>query len=160
MSLPSLVKEDDAFHLSRDARVVAVRWDLLEWGVVIDLDTPISEAAGAAMQRAWLVFDGVAEMTIPMDSARLPNGIWLTSSLTAETDREGFRVYTCQALLPTFDGTILRSAKSSGAIRIRAQGLTGVTSNGFDTPSNYGLSFEARDRLCTDRDMLNAVTTK
>lgn len=145
------------YSLTTDARIVAIRWDLLEWGVVFDLDTPVSESEGAAMRRAWLAFSGVAEVTLALQNARLPTGIWLKSSLESMLDDEGFRRYTCQALLPVFEGHSLRSEGMSSTLSIRAQDVVGVVSRNSEAPREYGLSFESRQRLCADLEMLKFV---
>jgi hypothetical protein len=156
MLSPTLVEENAALALARDARIVAIRWDLIEWGLVLDLDVPTSECENSAIRRAWLVFSGVSEVTIPMAAARLPTGIWLTSS------RCGRRAGRAQALyrLRTSSelcGNELRATDTGGGISIRAQALVGVLSATTDNPNEHGLSYEARTRLATDRAMLNTV---
>jgi hypothetical protein len=143
--------------LTTDARIVAIRWDLVEWGVVLDLDVAVSEAKNAAMRRAWLVFPGVSEMTIAIQEARLPTGIWLTSSLEELPDDDGFRIFSCQALLPVFYGNTVRPTGTSSTLSIRAQNLLGVVSQGSDIPGEHGLGFESRQRLCDDQEMLSSV---
>jgi hypothetical protein len=158
MILAGRVEEHDALALSWDARIVAVRWDLVPWGLVLDLDTPVSEAKGAAMRRAWLVFSGISEVTIPMRANRLPTGIWLTSSFDVDDkDEHGLRMYACRALLPTFDGDRLRGEDSAGELSVRAQSLVAVLSMGSDTPAEYGLAWEVRVGLSSDQDMLSAL---
>lgn len=157
MLSPTLVEGNAALALARDARIVAIRWDLIEWGLVLDLDVPTSECESSAMRRAWLIFSGVSEVTIPIEAARLPNGIWLTSSLAVEGGQDGLRLYTCWALLPSFDGNELRAADAGGDISIRAQELLGVMSAATDNPKEYGLSYQARTELATDQAMLDAV---
>jgi len=75
-----LLSEDAALDITQDARVAAIRWDLITGSVVLDLDCPISEAKNAPMQRAWLVFRGVKDMSIPL-VGRLPAGCWLTTTM-------------------------------------------------------------------------------
>lgn len=90
MSSAIRLQDEDVRALTTDARIVAMRWDVLEWGVVLDLDVPVSEANDAPMRRAWLAFPGVSEITLAMHEARLPTGIWLTSSLEARPDEGAF----------------------------------------------------------------------
>jgi hypothetical protein len=153
----SHVVSDDALHLSRDSRVVALRWDLVPWGIVLDLDVPISEAKGAAMRRAWLLFSGVAEVTIPMQSSRLPTGIWLTSSFAVEGSAQESLLYTCRALLPEFNENRLREDGTLGCISIRAQSLVGVVSQRSSLASEYGLSLGSRTDLASDQEMLASL---
>jgi hypothetical protein len=159
MSSACVVGKIDVLNLSQDARIVAIRWDLIDWGLVLDLDVPASESEGSPMRRAWLVFSGVSEVSIPMENARLPNGVWLTSSLSVERDQAGFKVYSCNALLPSFEGNERRANDAKNTISIRAQDLTGVISTGSDNPSEPSLSYEARTRLANDQSMLEAVAT-
>ena len=159
MTLANRVEGYDALVLSRDARLVAVRWDVVPWGIVLDLDTPDSEANGAAMRRAWLIFAGVSEVTIPMRNNRLPTGIWLSSPLAVEKEDHGFSNYTCSALLPTFDRNRLREADSGAEISIRAQSLVGAVSANSATPGEYGLSLRTRIELSSDEDLLVVLET-
>ncbi len=144
--------------VTKDARLVAIRWDLLEWGVVLDLDVAASEAKSAVMRRVWLAFEGVAEITLAVQRARLPTGIWLTSSLDAESDDEGFSIFSCQALVPVFDGNALSATATSRTLSIRAQAVFGVRSRGAEAPADYGLTFESRQRLCSDLEMLACLS--
>jgi hypothetical protein len=153
MTIASRVEEASALCLSRDARLVGIRWDAVAWGIVLDLDSPVSEAAKAPMRRVWLVFRGIDEVTIPLRGTRLPTGIWLTSPFGAEDAEGGFRSFTCWALLPTFDGNVLRPARTPGKISLRAQELVGVVSTRAETPTDYGLTWESRTGLATDQDM-------
>jgi hypothetical protein len=154
---PALVDESAALALAKDARIVALRWDLLEWGLVLDLDVPSSEREDSTMRRAWLVFSGVSEVTLPMEATRLPSGIWLTSSLAAEDRYDGFRVYTCWALLPTFDNDEVRTIDVSHSISIQAQSLVGILSPTPGGACDYGLTYRTRTSLASDQAMLEAI---
>jgi hypothetical protein len=157
MSLIDRFENDSALALSRDARITAIRWDLVPWGLVLDLDSPVSEARDAGMRRVWLVFAGIGEVTLPVYNARLPSGIWLTSDLVASDIVHGSRHYTCQALLPQFDGNALREGRSSDEVVISAQALVGLASTRSTTPTEYGLSRAARIELCSDEDLLRVL---
>lgn len=147
-----LLQRSQVHELTRDARVVAIRWDLLDWGVVLDLDAPVSEANDADMRRAWLAFSVVDEITVAIKEARVPTGIWLTSSLEQTSDEKGYSVFSCHALLPVLDGD-----SPSSTLSIRAQGIFGLVSRGSCRPGEYGLSFEARQSLCSDAELLSAL---
>ena len=147
----------DVCDLTWDARVVAIRWDLLEWGVVFDLDVPVSEAEDAPMRRAWLAFEGDSEITITMLDARLPTGIRLTSSMEIGIRANEFQLFSCMALLPVFDGNVLRREQTAARMSIRAQGVTGIVSRSADRGSLYGLSLLARNALATDADLLSVL---
>jgi hypothetical protein len=151
------VDEQAALVLVRDARIAAIRWDIIEWGLVLDIDTPATEAPGAPMRRAWLVFSGVSDVTVPARAARLPNGIWVTSVMNAESGTDGFRTYSAAALLPVFDENVPRGDGLSATVVIRAQGLLGVVSSRTAVAGDHGLSFEARTGLSTDMDMASTL---
>ena len=142
--------------LTEDARVAAIRWDLMEWGLVFDLDVPISEAHEAPMRRGWLVFLGVAECTIPILNARLPNGIWLSSGLAERADDEGFRTYSWSALVPVFEGDEPKPSPVQ-QISVRAQSLVCIVSSESISPNPFGLGFDARRQLCSDEEMLRVA---
>ncbi len=65
-------------EMTRDAKVVAIRWDLIKWSLVLDMDVPASEARASPVRRAWLVLGGVSEISLDLESARLPDGVWLS----------------------------------------------------------------------------------
>jgi hypothetical protein len=155
MPIATCLSESDALDLSLDARIVAVRWDLVEWGVVFDLDTPVSEATGAAMKRAWLVFSGLDHLTVPLLRVRLPTGLWLTSSLDVEPAADGFRTYTCYALVGVPHGAEVRA--SSNTVIVQSQSLVGVVSTNEARPIDYGLALDVRRKLASDDEMLRAL---
>ena len=155
-----LLNDQETRALTVDARVVAVRWDVLPWGLVLDLDAPVAESENAPMRRAWLAFLEVGEITIPMLEARLPTGIWLTSSLQVGPDERGFRVFSCNALLPVFDGNSLRSTGVPSPLAVRARAVLGLASRDSRIGEEYGLGFESRQALCSDRDMLNSLLAR
>lgn len=147
----------EAHALTLDARLVAIRWDLLDWGVVLDLDTPASESKDAPMRRAWLVFSGVDEITMLLRDARLPTGIWLTSSLVVRLDDEGYHLCSCSALFPVFDGDELQSVNTPSTLSIRARSVFGVVSSGFHAAGEVGLSYVERQSLSSDLEMLKVL---
>lgn len=142
--------------LTRDARVVAIRWDLVPWGLVLDLDVPVSEGEGVPIRRAWIVFSGVSDITWPMRQSRLPNGVWLGSAVVT-TPFESETEYSFTALLPTFrdDGTAETSP--SHVVVVRAQGLRAVASVNAVPPGECGPAWADRTALARDEDLLAAL---
>ena len=59
------------FAYIRDARIVAFRRDLLESGLVLDMDAPTSESQEAQYMRAWVVFDAVSNLSVPAMNSRV-----------------------------------------------------------------------------------------
>ena len=41
----------EVMEITQDARLVAIRWDVLPWSIVLDIDTPVSEQEHAEMRR-------------------------------------------------------------------------------------------------------------
>jgi hypothetical protein len=158
MPVATCLSESDALDLSFDARIVAVRWDLEEWGVVFDLDTPVSEAVGAAMKRAWLVFSGLDYLTVPMLGARLPTGLCLISSFGVEPAPKGFRTYTCHGVFAVADGAGVRA--NPQILVVQAQSLVGVVSTNEALPIEYGLALDLRRKLASDDEMLQALRSR
>ncbi len=127
-----------------------MRWDLVPWGLVFDLDVPVSEGEGVPIRRAWMVFSGVSDITWPMRQSRLPNGVWLGSAVLA-TQLDTETQYSFSALLPTFrdDGTMEKSP--SQAVVVRAQGLQAVASVKAVHPGELGPSRPDRTALASKR---------
>ena len=51
--------DDELFNITWDAKVVAIRWDIIPWCMLFDMETPLSEARMAPVRRSWLVFAGI-----------------------------------------------------------------------------------------------------
>src|SRR3954471_5397953 len=119
---------EEALQAAVDATVVAIRWDVHPWALVLDLDAPLSEAPDAPSRRIWLAFLGLDSLHWPFEGCRVPNGVGITSPITMTVAEGGFRQYRFIALLPrhSIDGSIVGSP--SGSVIIRAQGLVGLAS--------------------------------
>jgi hypothetical protein len=142
-----------------DARIVAMRWDIVPWSLVLDLDAPVSEAAGAEYRRAWVVYKGLAALSFDALEARLPTGIWVTSAMAVD------------AL--TADQGFLRATFHTGAIEGRPSGvnrtkkvviacrqIVGLASIGTSPRDEFGLSWQARIGLATDEQMRECLSVK
>jgi hypothetical protein len=44
---------EEALWITDDARLVALRWDLLPYALVLDLDVAVQGSQGGLMRRAW-----------------------------------------------------------------------------------------------------------
>jgi hypothetical protein len=146
------LSEPSALRLTRDARLVAIRWDIMPWALVLDLDTPISEAKKARMRRSWIVFSGVSEINLPITQSRLPSGIWLTDDVAAEKSHEEFINYKIPALLPRFKEELL-VGNPRLELGVLAKGIIGVQSTATAIPDDTGLTWENRVRLASDIEM-------
>lgn len=136
--------------------MVAIRWDLVPWALVLDLDAPDSEGAGVPVRRVWLVFDGVSDISWPMDRARLPNGCWLGSEIVAVPDdsQVEFRV---GALLPRFGADDRVQGRPAQTVAIRCQALRVVRSAAAAVVIDRELSRAERLQLSSDEEMLAAL---
>jgi hypothetical protein len=144
-------------EVTRDARLVAIRWDILPRGVIFDLDVPTAESDFAPMRRGWLAFSEVRDVTIWMNRAIIPMGIWLTSELYVLTVNESVVDYSCSCTLYGADGDGFRLVREAPDVSIRAQDAVALLSQRSDLPTENRLSFESRSRLCSDQDFYSAL---
>jgi hypothetical protein len=147
---------DDVMPLTLDAKVVALRWDLAPWGLVIDLDTPTSEAENAPVRRAWLVFSGLGDVSWPFDRARVPNGCWLTTPMFELKPEGRMRLFSFFAMLPQFDEADRLQPNAGAQIVISALSVHGLVSREVAVPSADGLSRKERTALATDTELVEA----
>jgi hypothetical protein len=152
-----LENHDEIMELTVDARVVALRWDLAPWGLVVDLDTPVSEARRAPVRRAWLIFSGLGDLTWPLQSARVPNGCWVTTPIMESPAVEKMRVFSFFALLPQFDEADRPPPNPSAEITITALSIDALVSTGATPPGPHGPSWSERTALATDLEFIEAA---
>lgn len=157
MSGALLLPDEQALRATRDARVVAIRWDLVPWALVLDPDAPDSEGAGVPVRRVWLVFDGVSDISSPMDRARLPNGCWLGSEMVA-VPADGEVEFRVSALLPQFGADERAQARPAQTLAIRCQALRVVRSVAAAGITDRELSRAERLQLASDEEMLAALS--
>jgi hypothetical protein len=144
----------ETIRLTLDARVMAIRWDLIPWSLVLDLDVKDSEAIDASTYRAWLVFTGISELSWPLDNTRLPHGCFLTSEMTVTDVPNDFKKYGFMGLLPSHlenGATINPCAKS---IDIKAKGIIGVCSVKKLKSEDGFIGYKERVNLVSDEEML------
>ena len=148
----------EVLEATLDARVVAMRWDLIPWGLVIDLERPVSEGKGAPLTRTWLAFDGLSNVTWPMISVRVHLGCWLSSKITANRHNDLID-FTFSAQLPEYSGDGDAHGEVLKWVKIRARELRGVESANSAVPDDKYriLEREARLALGTDEEMLRAL---
>lgn len=148
------LSEIETIELTRDSRVMAIRWDLIPWGLVLDLDVKESEAIDASTYRAWLVFTGVSEITWPLDNTRLSHGCFLTSEISITDEPDDFQEYGFWGMLPTHakDESVLYPM--SKIITIKAKGIVGICSVKKIHSEDGFLERKTRLNLASDDDML------
>ncbi|WP_242394268.1 hypothetical protein [Anaeromyxobacter oryzisoli] len=157
MSTVKLLSGSESAEITRDARVAAIRWDVVSWGLVLDLDAPLSEGADVPMRRAWLVFEDVSDISWPMNRARLPNGCWLASEIGMVPANGGVE-YRFNALLPRFRDDDSMEEEPAQTVTIKARALRGVRSEGAAMPGECGVSWSERVRLATDEELIAALS--
>ena len=148
--------EPELFQAMRDARLVSLRWEIIPWCLVFDIDAPMSEAEFAPMRRAWIVFHGLSELSFPIENARLPNGCWFTSPISCIALDDGFHQYEMSALIPHFIGNKPDGNPSKNVV-VRSKGILGVVSSTGAVPTQSTLTWQERIALATDEEMHSAV---
>jgi hypothetical protein len=139
-----------------DAKLVSIRWDLIAWCLVLDMDSPLSEGKDVPMRRAWLVFEGMHEISWALDHARLPNGCWLTSSVEPVAQPDGFTLFRITSLAPIFDAGGSVEKWPQRDLCVRAKSVSAVVSEESAISGMCGLDREVRLGLASDADMLCA----
>jgi hypothetical protein len=150
------IEKTEVYNLTKDARLVGIRWDIVPWGLVLDLDAPVSEKERSPVRRAWLVFHGLSELNFPLINTRLPNGCWLNSSLSCSPLPNDFTDFVFIAIVPHFVGNIV-DGKPTKEVVIRAKQVTGIVSASKSAPNDDGLTWEERNRLATDAEMRSGL---
>lgn len=148
------LNNNDVPALTQDARVMAIRWDLTPWSLVLDLNVRDSEAVNAPISRAWLIFTGISELTWPLNNTRLPNGCFLTSEMSVCEEQNDFRKYSFWGMLPSHseNGAILKPA--SQIIDIKAKGVIGLCSVKKVQSKTGFIERNLRLSLASDDEML------
>lgn len=133
----------------RDARIVAIRWDLIEWSLVLDLDIPVSEAPETFRRRAWAIFDGISDVSLELHHQRLPRGIEVVDDAMETQNGDGFNTYTMSFI------SMDRNEKVEWfEFEIRARGVFGLVSEGtYPSESTYSI----RTQNASDEDFLGVL---
>lgn len=167
------MSEDEIFDSTQNGRIVALRWDLLAWGLVLDLDAPVSEGTVPA-RRVWLVFVGLDnifcdpltlapkdEPFMPIDfkalsGFRLPRGIPAVSPLWVTPGEAGFFEYQFMAQLAQYDHSDRHVGRETRRVVVVAQNLVGVCSleTAFFEGSERSFSRAQRNLLASDDELL------
>ena len=150
-----LLAEAETRAVVCDARIAAIRWDIVPWSLVLDLDTPISEKQDSQMRRAWVAFCGISTCSLPLSNARLPTGIWITSEMWVEesTVDKSFRKASFRVLIA--EGILSESTKNIAPkeVVIVAKEIVGVMSVDSCLGEETGLTWNDRTALASDADL-------
>ena len=147
----------EVMEITQDARLVAIRWDVLPWSIVLDIDTPASEQDHAEMRRTWICFSGIDSFTWNFENTRLPTGCWLNSTIGVTPLSNEFTEYCFSALTAQFceDGSL--KGNSSTDVIIQSRRIAGVSSIESAYPEQYGLSWDQRTALASDEDFISIL---
>ena len=143
--------------ITLDARIAAIRWDLVPFGMVWDLDVPVSERKNAKMCRAWIYFDGLDDLSIPLSRVRLPTGCWLDSGIQVNPLGNELSEFRIQGLFPRFQGNLLNRPSLVQEIVVVAKTVFGAVSKDCAAPSDFGLDLYERRLLGSEDDFLELV---
>jgi hypothetical protein len=159
MSNPKVVvlNENEALSLGKDAKIVAFRWDLVPWCLVLDLDSPVEEGANAPLRRSWMIFVGMSELSWSVEAARLPNGVFMTNALMVSEIPNDFHQYVLPLLAPKFGVQGDMADNPHNRMSLKAKRLVGAISTATACFGEHGPDRKQRDALATDEDLLGAI---
>lgn len=148
----------EAMAIACDAKIVALRWDLIPWGFVLDIDAAVPERGEGAVTRAWVAFHGVGEISWKFDQARLPNGCWIASQIF-ETRTDGkLCTYRFRALLPRFSAGGQLLAPLESEVAVRAMAVHGAIGLGIGHHDGFrNLPWAARQQIASDEELLGEL---
>ena len=152
-----VLTNDDAMQLGIDATLVAMRWDVIPWCLVMDLDVAASEhPAQSWVHRAWLVFVGMSELTWNVQNARLPRGVVCTSQIRRESAPGGFTKYELPLLAPKFVNERAFAPSPRAHATIRSKACIGAVSRDKRqiADSSY---YQERQSLASDQDLMSKL---
>lgn len=141
-----LVSELESMTNIKDARIASVRYDLIPWALVLDIDVFVNEAIDSTMKRMWLIFQNINYITLPLDKAQIPTGIIIGNNIIKEANE-----YHIAIILQTEGNTVVEWRE----IVIKAKDMICLSSKAAKLPNGYNLlSYEDRNDLCTDEELL------
>ncbi|HEY3319221.1 MAG TPA: hypothetical protein VGP72_01950 [Planctomycetota bacterium] len=148
--------EDDALERVQDARVVAIRWDVIPFAVVLDLDLAIPEEKDRVVRRAWYVFWAISVIDFGL-VGRLPTGCCLTSTMSRSEEPGGFFAYRINAVMAIFNADDSLADGCTKVVCVSAKRLVALQSTATAVQDQYGLlSWEQRCRLASDAEFIEA----
>jgi hypothetical protein len=125
----SIMPDSEALRIAYDAKILSLRWDLIPWALVLDIDYKNAfEQSNSAVGRAWLVFYDITELWFSFDEARLPNGLFSTYYISTRKFNEEYTDYCLSILAPTFDSTNKILPNPHKPLKIRAKELRSAKS--------------------------------
>ncbi len=153
-----LLNREETLETTIDARIVALRWDLLAWCLVLDCDVPaFGEMESNVVKRVWVAFDSISEISLTLDSARLPTGIHTTHPIWENPLGNNSTQFNIGVLTPKFSESdeLLRSPH--GTLKITAKAVLAVRSIASGDFGETAGSIVQRNSLADDNDFLEAI---
>jgi hypothetical protein len=149
----------DAYALQElplNTKVVAVRWDIVQFALVLDLDLPVPRTD--LIRRAWIVFPDIDAVTVEFEQTNTPTGIFLDSGWYSEAIGEGKYSHRASVLLPWSPSKTEVLARPGSTLEIVSLRAFGVATRGtFKPASQFGAVFLERCGLVSDGDMHSRV---
>jgi hypothetical protein len=149
--------DDEVLAITLDARVVAIRWDVIPWSLVLDLDTPAVGEDRTEMRRTWICFGGVSEFTWLFSDTRLPTGCWLTSTIGVSSLPNGFSEFAFAALIPQFNEDDTVKENPAKDVFVKSMRIAGASSKASALSAEYGLTWSDRTALATDQEFIDVL---
>ncbi len=137
-----------------DARVRAVRWDVVPWAMIFDLDLQVyagSRFPEDGRTRAWLCFASACDVTLTAEMVRFGNG-FLIGSEVVRTDRG-----KTPSGLDSFLYEFVSIAPDGIEFAITATDLFLIYGSTIITASDSAIEHERRLELLSDRELGEAV---
>jgi hypothetical protein len=151
------VDELAAMNMAEFSQIVAIRWDLVERGLVLDINcSELSDGDGDS-RRGWLVFEGISEISWSLENSRLPNGVVITSPLGKSHIKDGFIQYEIRHLAPSFNDDDQIVGPPNITLMITCMRLTGFVSSSAIPAQDTWLNYTERNSLATECDFISAV---
>jgi len=146
--------ETSDLSLSTDAKIVAIRWDLIEWSLVIDLDAladpkaPTNDIKSRSFFRVWIVFLNISEISWPLSDSRIPTGCWLDGAFDIYSNPLPLdNTYTARVFAPVFCENKIVPGRARISLSVCAQSHAMIVS------STHILGNEHRNTNYVDRQL-------
>ena len=153
-----LLEGNEALNIAIDARIVSLRWDLIEWALVVDIDYKVKvDLSASSTGRAWLIFDDITDVSVDFDQARIPNGISSIHGITSTYVDQIYTDFFLFVLAPKYDMKNNMQKNPLSEVKLRAKKLRVVKSKRTSVFGQFGPNFNERQSLASDPEFLAAI---
>jgi hypothetical protein len=154
-----VLDESDAAALADGAKIVAFRWDLIPWSLVIDIDYKVSHREGGnSVGRAWLILELITDISVTLTESRLPTGVFSNDVIRVYDADHPLKSYELSLIAPTFDREEKIQGDVNRKLKLVAEKLSGIKSNRIGSFGQFGPSYDERQDLISDRHLLAVAT--